>query len=112
MLAVEYTNAIDNFKDLYEKAHNGETVVVSHLEDQKIYMINETEYNKMKKAKENADYLVMLSKSEEQLQKGETITFTFEELKEMEAEDWKPTQKVLEFERKHGIQRQGIKEDV
>ncbi len=29
----------------------------------------------------------------------------------MELEDWKPTEKVLEFEQKHGIQRRGVIEN-
>ena len=74
-------------------------------------MINETEYNELQKAKRNAEYLAMLDKSEEQFQKGDTITFTLEELKEMEAEDWKPTEKILEFEKEHGIKRQGTEEN-
>lgn len=74
-------------------------------------MINETEYNELQKAKRNAEYLAMLDKSEEQLQKGDTITFTLEELREMEADDWKPTKKILEFEKKHGIKRQGTEEN-
>ena len=38
---------------------------------------------------------------------GDTISFTMEELKAMESEDWAPTEKVVDFERKHGIQRNG-----
>ena len=49
----------------------------------------------------------MIEESEEQFRKGDTISFTLEELKEMEAEDWKPSERILEFEKKHGIQRQG-----
>lgn len=89
----------------------GETVVISRPRNQNIYMINETEYNELQKAKRNAEYLAMLDKSEEQLQKGDTITFTLEELREMEADDWKPTKKILEFEKKHGIKRQGTEEN-
>lgn len=89
----------------------GETVVISRPRNQNIYMINETEYNELQKAKRNAEYLAMLDKSEEQFQKGDTITFTLEELKEMEAEDWKPTEKILEFEKEHGIKRQGTEEN-
>lgn len=50
----------------------------------------------------------MLDESQAQLERGETISFTIEELREMEPDDWKPNKKVLDFERKHGIKRQGI----
>lgn len=111
MLAVKSVNVRDNFKEWCDKISMGETVVISRPRNQNIYMINETEYNALQKAKRNAEYLAMLDKSEEQLQKGDTITFTLEELKEMETEDWKPTKKILEFEKKHGIKRQDTKEN-
>lgn len=99
MLAVKSVNVRDNFKEWCDKISMGETVVISRPRNQNIYMINETEYNELQKAKRNAEYLAMLDKSEEQLQKGDTITFTLEELREMEADDWKPTKKILEFEK-------------
>ena len=122
MLAVKSVNVRDNFKEWCDKISMGETVVISRPRNQNIYMINETEYNELQKAKRNAEYLAMLDKSEEQFQKGDTITFTvdtmmeekdreLEELKEMEAEDWKPTEKILEFEKEHGIKRQGTEEN-
>ncbi len=115
MLAVKYANAKGDFDNLCDKIDMGETVVVSRetlcSKNKNIYMINEAEYNALQKAKRNAEYLSMLDESEKQLQKGETITFTLEELKEMESEDWKPTKEILEFEQKHGIKRQAAKEN-
>lgn len=111
MLAVKSVNVRDNFKEWCDKISMGETVVISRPRNQNIYMINETEYNELQKAKRNTEYLAMLDKSEEQFQKGDTITFTLEELKEMESDDWKPTKKILEFEKKHGIKRQGTEEN-
>ncbi len=63
------------------------------------------EYSELMKAKRNAEYLLKLEESLAQFKRGETISFTMEELEAMEADDWKPTAKVLEFEKKHGIQR-------
>lgn len=111
MLAVKSVNVRDNFKEWCDKISMGETVVISRPRNQNIYMINETEYNELQKAKRNAEYLAMLDKSEEQFQKSDTITFTLEELKKMESDDWKPTKKILEFEKKHGIKRQGTEEN-
>lgn len=111
MLTVECANVINRFEDWRDKVRMGETVVITCSEDEKIYMINETEYNEFIKAKQNAEYLAMLDRSIEQFKNGETITFTLEELQEMEAEDWEPTEKVLEFERRRGIKRQGVKEN-
>lgn len=72
--------------------------------------ITEHEYNELMKAKRNAEYMAMLDESLTQLERGDTISFTLEELKAMESDDWKPTEKVLEFERKHGIRRHEVTE--
>jgi len=106
MLAVKSVNVRDNFKEWCDKIIMGETLVVSRPRNENIYMISEAEYNELQKAKRNAEYLAMLDESQAQLERGETISFTIEELKEMESDDWKPTEKILEFERKHGIKRQ------
>lgn len=45
----------------------------------------------------------MLDESQAQFECGDTISFSMEELRAMESDDWNPTQKVLDFERKHGI---------
>jgi len=102
MLAVKSVNVRDNFKEWCDKISMGETVVISRPRNENIYMINESEYNALQKAKRNAEYLAMLDKSQEQLERGETISFSMEELKEMESEDWKPTQKVLDWMRRTG----------
>lgn len=70
-------------------------------------MINEAEYNALQKAKRNAEYLARINESVENHEKGDTISFTMQELKEMESGNWKPTERILEFEKKHGIQRSG-----
>lgn len=76
----------------------GETVIISRPHNENIYMINEAEYNALQKAKRNAEYMAKLHESAENHKKGDTISFTIEELKEMENEDWKPTEKILDFE--------------
>ncbi len=105
MLAVKSVNVRDNFKEWCDKISMGETVVISRPRNENIYMINEAEYNALQKAKRNAEYLAMLDESEAQFKAGNTISFSMEELREMESEDWKPTQKVLDFERKNNIKR-------
>ena len=42
-------------------------------------------------------YLEKLDRSHKELEEGKTISFSMEELKEMEKEDWKPTKKIIEF---------------
>ena len=107
MLAVKSVNIRDNFIEWCDKISMGETVVISRPRNENIYMINEAEYNALQKAKRNADYLAKINESVENHENGDTISFTMEELRMMESEDWKPTEKILEFEKKHGIQRNG-----
>ncbi len=105
MLAVKSVNVRDNFKEWCDKISMGETVVISRPRNENIYMINEAEYYALQKAKRNAEYLAKINASIENHEKGDTISFTMDELKAMESEDWKPTEKVLEFEKRHGIGR-------
>ena len=105
MLAVKSVNVRDNFREWCDKIVNGETVVISRPHNENIYMINETEYNALQKAKRNAEYLAVIEESLSQLERGETISFTLEELRAMEADDWQPTEKLLEFEKKYRVQK-------
>lgn len=59
--------------------------------------MTESEYTEIIKKKNNAEYLAKLNESYEQLKTGKTISFSFEELKEMESDDWQPTDKILDF---------------
>lgn len=67
------------------------------MTNENVVIVSEKEYNEMQKAKRNAEYLAMLDRSREQLEQGRTISFTLDELKEMESDDWQPTQKVKDF---------------
>ena len=60
-------------------------------------IIPSKEFEEMKKAKENMEYLAKLDRSYEQLKEGKTISLSMEELKEMESDDWKPSPKIKEF---------------
>ena len=86
-------------------AFNGEPIIVSRKENKNVVIISEAEYNELAKIKRNAEYMAKINESMKNHEKGDTISFTLEELREMESENWKPTEKVLEFEKKHGIQR-------
>ncbi len=97
MLAVKSMDIRENFKEWCTKVINGETLVVSRPKNENVVIISEKEYNEMLKAKQNAEYLTKLDISQKQLEQGKTISFTLEELKSMEDENWKPTSKVLEF---------------
>lgn len=49
------------------------------------------------KLEANKEYLEKLDESFEQAKNGEIISFSLEELREMEFDNWTPTKKVLDF---------------
>ena len=87
----------DNLKALCDKVFHGETLIISRPRNENVVMLSEKEYNEMLKAKRNAEYLTKLDESYEELRQGKTISFSMDELKEMESDNWTPTQKILEF---------------
>ena len=97
MLAVKSMDVREHFKDWCNQVINGETLTVSRPKNENVVIVSEKEYNEMQKAKRNAEYLAMLDRSLEQIEQGNTISFTLEELKDMESDDWQPTQKVKDF---------------
>lgn len=97
MLAVKSMDVRENFKEWCNRVIGGETLIVSRPKNENVVIVSEKEYNEMAKAKQNAEYLAKLTKSWKQLEEGKTISFSMEELEAMEREDWKPTQKVIDF---------------
>lgn len=87
----------EKIKKDFDMAFGGEPVVVSRKQNKNVVVISEQEYNDLQKAKQNAEYLAKLNHSFTQLERGETISFSLEELKEMESDSWKPSQKIMEF---------------
>ena len=49
---------------------------------------------------ENIKYLEKLDRSRKELEQSKTISFSMEEVKEMEKDDWKPTKKIIDFMKK------------
>lgn len=105
MIATKPIDLRAKLKDYLDSAFSGETVIVSRKNNQNVVIVSEREYNELMKAKRNAEYMAKIDESLENHARGDTISFTMEELKAMEADDWKPSERILEFERKHGIQR-------
>ena len=84
MLAVKSMDVRDNFKSLCDKVFHGETLIISRPKNENVVMVSEAEYNKMMKAKRNADYLAMLDKSISEAEAGGFITKTMAELEAFE----------------------------
>ena len=84
MLAVKSMDLRENFKNFCDKVFNGETIIVSRPKNENIVMMSETEYNKMIKAKRNAEYLDMLDKSMSEAENGGFIIKSIDELERYE----------------------------
>lgn len=97
MLAVKSMDVRENFKEWCNKVISGETLIVSRPKNENVVIVSEKEYNEMAKAKRNAEYLKQLDHSFAQLEQGKTISFSMEELRAMESDDWEPTEKVLNW---------------
>ena len=71
-----------NISDEYRKlAMQGEPIF-DH--EQNLVVISVQDYEEMKKAKNNAEYLTMLRQSDEKLKAGKVVYKTMEELESME----------------------------
>ncbi len=97
MIATKQMDVRANIKKYFDMAFDGEPVIVSRKENRNVVIISETEYNELAKAKRNAEYLAKLDESFKQFEEGKTISFSMEELREMESDNWKPTKKILDW---------------
>lgn len=106
MIATKQMDIRANIKKYFDLAFNGEPVIVSRKENKNVVIISEAEYNALQKVKRNAEYMAKIDESLAQFERGETISFSMEELRAMEADDWKPTSKVLDWMHRMGCKHE------
>ena len=97
MIATKQVDLRANLKKYFDIAFSGEPVIVSRKQNKNVVVISESEYNELQRAKRNAEYLKRLNESMAQATEGNTITLSVDELQAMESDDWKPSQKMLDF---------------
>ena len=83
MIATKPMDLRANLKKYFDIALNGEPVIVSRKENKNVVVISEAEYNDLQKAKRNAEYLMKLDRSFNQLERGEVVVKSMEELERM-----------------------------
>ena len=83
MLAVKSMDVRENFKEWCNKVISGETLIVSRPKNENVVIVSEKEYNEMAKAKRNEEYLKKLDHSFAQLEQGEAIHKSLNELRAM-----------------------------
>ena len=83
MIAVNSMDVRNNFKDFCDRVFQGETVIVSRRKNENVVMISEAQYNDFLKAKRNSEYLEKLDRSFKQLERGDVVVKTLDELESM-----------------------------
>lgn len=83
MLATKPTDIRNNQKDYFDRAYDGETVVVTRPGNRNVYVLGEREYNELVKEASNAAYLRKLDRSFEQIANGDVVVKSPDELADM-----------------------------
>ena len=83
MIAIKQMDIRANIKKYFDLAFDGESIIVARKQNRNVVVISEKEYNDLQKAKRNAEYLAHLDRSFAQLERGEVVVKTMEELEQM-----------------------------
>lgn len=97
MITTKPLDLRSNLKKYMDSAFRGELVVISRPKNENVVMVSEKEYSDLIRAKQNAEYLEHLDRSREQLMQNQTISLSMDDLREMESDGWKPSQKIKDF---------------
>ena len=81
MIAINFTTARNRFKDFCNKVTDeAETVLVTRKSEKNVVIISAERYNELEKAERNAAYIKKLERGIFQVQAGQGIVKTMEEL--------------------------------
>lgn len=87
MIATKQMDIRANLKKYFDLAFSGEPIIVSRKGNKNVVVISETEYNNLQKAKRNAEYLAHIDRSLTQLEQGDVVVKSMEELEAMAADE-------------------------
>lgn len=73
-----------NIKKFFDIAFNGDVVFVPRKDNKNVYIISQSEYEELQRAKRNAEYLEMLDRSINQVESGDVVVKSLGELRAME----------------------------
>ena len=87
MLAVNYSTIRENLKSYCDKVTDDcETVIVTRKGEKNVVIISLEEWNELKRAAHNTEYLSKLDRSIADLKAGNVVVKSIEELEAMENE--------------------------
>lgn len=72
-----------NLKKYFDLAYDGTVVIVPRKENKNVVLLSEREYQELERARRNVEYLRKLEVSDQQIELGEIVSKTFDELEEM-----------------------------
>lgn len=85
MLVVNYSTIRNNLKDYCDRVTDDyETVIVTRKDEKNVVIISIEEYNALVKAAKNAAYLERIDKAMAQIESGNVVIKTMDELEAME----------------------------
>ena len=84
MLAINYSTIRSNLKDYCDKATDeNETVIVTRKGEKNVVLISLEQYNEFVRNMKNTEYLNKIDKAIKQVEKGNVVVKTIEELEAM-----------------------------
>ena len=84
--AIKPTEVRNNQTKVFDRAYEGEILLVARPFNKNVVVLSEDEFNKRDKALKNAEYLAKLNEAIEQLDCGEGVRYTREQMRAMEKE--------------------------
>ena len=84
MLAINYSTIRSNLKDYCDKATDeNETIIVTRKGEKNVVLISLEQYNEFIRNMKNTEYLNKIDKAIKQVEKGNVVVKTIEELEAM-----------------------------
>jgi antitoxin YefM len=83
MRAIKAADLQNNFNGIFNMVTRGETVIVSRPSSENMVILPEKDYNEIIKAKQNAEYMEKIDRAFQQIEEGQVVVKTMEELEEM-----------------------------
>jgi len=83
MIALKTIDLRNDFKRVSNLISAGEKVLIARPRNENLVVLSESEYNKLEKARRNAEYLEKIDRAMERVANGRVVVKTMEELEEM-----------------------------
>ena len=88
MIAINFSTARSRFKEFCDKVIDGrETIIVTRKAERNVVIISAERYNQLEKAERNAEYLKKIDRGLVQVDAGQGIVKTMDELEKMAEND-------------------------